>query len=76
MGDPQGTSYTTRPAYRVVGAVLGVGLLLIGGYVLVSQPLGALEVAASVVILALGGNLLLSACRGTESWLAKIGPLP
>lgn len=76
MNEPKRAAYTTRPAYRAVSAILGIAFWLIGGYLLTGQSPDALQIFAALILWALGGNLVLSAWRGSASWVAKIGPLP
>ncbi|MBV6496454.1 MAG: hypothetical protein DYH05_11005 [Acidobacteria bacterium ACB1] len=69
--------YHERSGYRIVTAVFGLGLLILGGYVCVFGELDAvLRYLVGSVILLLGGDLVLSALRRKESLLSKLGPLP
>ncbi len=69
--------FYTRTVYRVLAGAFGLFLVAVGSYALLS---GAGSVFARVGIGALlilfGANLFWSACRATESWVSKIGPLP
>lgn len=76
MNDQRPAPFTTAPAYRVVGAIIGVVLLASGFYILFALPLDVLRLLGVALLLALGGNLALASWRGRPSWLSKIGPLP
>ena len=63
--------------YRLLSGCFGVFLAGIGLYALVfAAPLTLLRVAAGAGLVLLGGNMVVAACKGRESWLSRIGPLP
>lgn len=69
-------SYAKR-AYRLVSAVFGAFLVAVGFYVLVfADSSFVMQLVVGVIFVVLGGNLVISAYAGKESWLSKIGPLP
>lgn len=63
--------------YRLLTAALGILLAGVGFYALffaeTSLPVRLLGGLACVLA---GYNMLSSACKAKESWLAKLGPLP
>jgi hypothetical protein len=67
--------YFARRAYRAISAAFGVLLLGIACYLFLTSSDG-LQMAAAALLLVVGGNLLFAAWRGTESWVARLGPLP
>ncbi|MFP5430499.1 MAG: hypothetical protein ACLGHE_05905 [Gammaproteobacteria bacterium] len=69
-------SWHTRTGYRLVSALLGAGLIGLGGYLLFWDVRTTPAILVSTVLLMLGGNMVYAGWRGTVSWLARIGPLP
>lgn len=78
MDDPeQGMPYYTRPMYRGVTGGFGGLLAATGFYVALFAPApGAMQVGLGLLLVLLGGNMVLAACRARESWLSRLGPLP
>jgi uncharacterized membrane protein HdeD (DUF308 family) len=73
----ENTPFFARPTYRLLSGIFGVFLVCVGLYVLLfAGPLTALSLIAGVALVALGGNLTISAVGARESWLSRIGPLP
>jgi hypothetical protein len=71
------TPFHARPVYRLASGVFGLGLVGTGVYALfVVGPPDALQSLGGAVLMLLGGNMFLAACRARESWLSRIGPLP
>jgi uncharacterized membrane protein HdeD (DUF308 family) len=69
--------FHARPVYRLVSGVFGLCLVGVGVYALFFVgPPDALQSLGGAVLMLLGGNMLLAACRARESWLSRIGPLP
>lgn len=69
--------YYERSGYRIVTAVFGLGLCILGVYVCLFGELNTvLRYLVGTVIFLLGGDLLLSALRRKEALLSKLGPLP
>lgn len=65
-----------RPGYRWVTALVGVGLMGLGGYLLWGEVRAVPSVVVSALMVLMGSNMVLAGWRGTLSWLARIGPLP
>lgn len=78
MNKPQETKpFHARRGYRWVSGAFGAFLAGVGAYVLVlSGPMTALSLGGGFALLLIGGNMVVSAYAGKESWLSRIGPLP
>jgi uncharacterized membrane protein HdeD (DUF308 family) len=78
MTDPRpNPAFYEGKMYRLLTAALGIVLAGVGFYALffadTSLPVRLLGGLACVLA---GYNMLSSACKAKESWLAKLGPLP
>jgi hypothetical protein len=66
-----------RGNYRLATGLLGLFLVGVGVFVLLRATTSAVvRVSSGLVLVLLGGNMVLSSYRGTESWLSRLGPLP
>lgn len=69
--------FHARTSYRLISAAFGLCLVGAGLYVLLgSAATELLRVTAGLVLVLVGGNMVVAACRARTSWLSKIGPLP
>lgn len=69
--------YHARPAHRLLTALIGLALVGVGLHALLASAAEpALRIAGGLGFLLTGADMLWSARRGTECWLAKLGPLP
>ena len=69
--------YYARGNYRLATGLLGLFLVGVGVFVLLRATTTAVvRVSSGLVLVLLGGNMVLSAYRGKESWLSRLGPLP
>ena len=69
--------YYARSTYRLVTGLFGLFLVGVGFFVLLrATTTAAIRVSGGLVLVLLGGNMVLSAYRGKESWLSRLGPLP
>jgi len=69
--------YYARSTYRFATGLFGLFLVGVGFFVLLRATTTAvIRFSSGVVLVVLGGNMVLSSCRGKESWLSRLGPLP
>jgi small neutral amino acid transporter SnatA (MarC family) len=69
--------YYERSIYRLATGLFGLFLVGVGFFVLLRATTPAvIRVTGGLVLVVLGGNMVLSSCRGKESWLSRLGPLP
>jgi small neutral amino acid transporter SnatA (MarC family) len=69
--------YYARSIYRLASGLFGLFLVGVGVFVLMrATTTAAIRVSGGLVLVLLGGNMVLSSCRGKESWLSRLGPLP
>jgi uncharacterized membrane protein HdeD (DUF308 family) len=69
--------YYERSTYRWATGLFGLFLVGVGFFVLLRATTTAvIRVSSGLVLVVLGGNMVLSSCRGKESWLSRLGPLP
>lgn len=73
----QDKPFHSRTVYRLISAALGAVLVGIGlGSLLLGSGYTMFRIAAGLAFFALGIESIWSACKGRESWLSRIGPLP
>ena len=69
--------YYERSTYRWATGLFGLFLVGVGFFVLLRATTTAvIRVSSGLALVLLGGNMVLSAYRGDESWLSRLGPLP
>lgn len=69
--------FHARRTYRLLSGIFGAFLAAVGIFILLfNGPLTALSVVAGIALVMLGGDMLLAAYSGKESWLSRFGPLP
>jgi hypothetical protein len=69
--------YYARSTYRFATGLFGLFLVGVGTFVLLrATTTAAIRVTSGLVLILLGGNMVLCAYRGKESWLSRLGPLP
>ena len=69
--------FYARRTYRLVSGLFGTFLICVGLYALLfAGPLTALSIAVGLALVVLGGNMVVAAYSGRESWLSRLGPLP
>lgn len=69
--------YYSRSTYRFATGLFGLFLVGVGIFVLLRATTTAIvRVSGGLVLVLLGGNMVLCAYRGKESWLSRLGPLP
>lgn len=69
--------YWARTTFRLFSAAFGAFLAAVGVYVaLASEASPLARYAGAFVLVLVGGNLVVSAIRARQSWLARLGPLP
>lgn len=75
--DQDPDAYTSGPVYRVLSGLFGLVLVGAGLYVIgFTDASAVVRCGVGLVMGLLGVNAILAACRGTASWLSRIGPLP
>ncbi len=76
-GRPSRPPFYARKRYRWLAGIFGLFLIGVGIYaVLLAGDSSLLRFVAGSVLGVLGGNMVLSAYLGRESWLSRLGPLP
>lgn len=76
-GRPSCPPFYARKRYRWLAGIFGLFLIGVGIYaVLLTGGSSMLRFVAGFALGVLGGNMVLSACLGRESWLSRLGPLP
>lgn len=68
--------YFAKPGFRIFSLALGLLLVGIGVYAFFAVPQGWAGLLVSLLFVVVGIESIVSAARGTRSWLARIGPLP
>ncbi|MEO8080595.1 MAG: hypothetical protein ABI641_08695 [Caldimonas sp.] len=70
--------HESSPTGRIVNAAFGLLFVVIAIVIAATtyRSMLARGLVAALVIGALGIDALVSAARGTRSWLSRIGPLP
>ncbi len=69
--------FYARKLYRIFSGSFGLILTCVGLYsLLFIGPSTIIHFFAGSAIIALGYNMVASACKAKESWLSKLGPLP
>lgn len=76
-GQPSRPPFYARKRYRCLAGIFGLFLIGVGFYaVLLTGGSSILRFVAGSALVVLGGNMVLSAYLGRESWLSRLGPLP
>lgn len=69
--------FYSRKGYRILTGAFGLFLIGVGVYaVLLAETSPNIRLVGGAIIVLLGGDMIVSACKATQSWLSKLGPLP
>lgn len=74
---PTSQPFYARKTFRIVTALLGLALIALGIYVLLSTDAsGVIPLLTGFALVVVGLNGFYAALTATRSWLSKLGPLP